>query len=101
MDINGSSSIVTGGASGLGEATVRLLAARGARVVVLDMQDDKGEQLAKEVGGVFAHADVTKADEVIAAVEAAKELGPLRSVVNSAGIGWASRTIGRDGSYES
>jgi NAD(P)-dependent dehydrogenase (short-subunit alcohol dehydrogenase family) len=101
MEINGSSSIVTGGASGLGEATVRQLAARGARVVVLDMQDDKGELLAKDVGGVYVHADVTKTDEVVAAVEAAKELGPLRSLVNCAGVGSASRTIGRDGTYES
>ena len=60
MDINGASAIVTGGASGLGEATVRLLAERGARVVVLDMQDDKGEAVAKETGGVYAHADVTR-----------------------------------------
>jgi NAD(P)-dependent dehydrogenase (short-subunit alcohol dehydrogenase family) len=101
MDINGTSSIVTGGASGLGEATVRLLTERGARVVVLDMQDEKGEALAKELGGVFVHADVTNTEEVIAAVEAAKELGPLRSLVNCAGIGAASRTIGKDGSYES
>jgi NAD(P)-dependent dehydrogenase (short-subunit alcohol dehydrogenase family) len=101
MDISGTSSIVTGGASGLGEATVRLLASRGARVVVLDMQDDKGEALAKDVGGVYVHADVTKTDEVIAAVEAAKELGPVRSLVNCAGVGSASRTIGKDGSYES
>src|ERR1700733_1597754 len=101
MDINGSSAIVTGGASGLGEATSRLLTERGARVVVLDMQDDKGEALAKELGGVYAHADVTKTDEVIAAVEAAKELGPVRTLVNCAGIGFATRTIGRDGNYES
>ncbi|MCU4186188.1 SDR family NAD(P)-dependent oxidoreductase [Acidiferrimicrobium sp. IK] len=101
MEIQGSSAIVTGGASGLGEATVRLLAQRGARVVVLDMNDEKGEALAKETGGVFARADVTNTDEVIAAVEAAKEMGPLRSVVNCAGIGWATRTIGRDGSYDS
>jgi NAD(P)-dependent dehydrogenase (short-subunit alcohol dehydrogenase family) len=101
MDINGTSAIVTGGASGLGEATARLLTDRGARVVLLDMQDDKGEALAKELGGVYAHADVTNPDEVIAGVEAAKELGPLRALVNCAGIGWASRTIGRDGSYES
>jgi NAD(P)-dependent dehydrogenase (short-subunit alcohol dehydrogenase family) len=101
MDINESSSIVTGGASGLGEATARLLTQRGARVVILDMQDDKGEALAKELGGVFVHADVTNTDEVIAGVEAAKELGPLRSLVNCAGIGSASRTIGKDGSYES
>lgn len=101
MDIQGASAIVTGGASGLGEATVRLLAERGARVVVLDMNDERGEAVAKEVGGVYAHADVTSTDEVIAAVEAAKELGPLRALVNSAGIGWATRTIGRDGTYES
>jgi NAD(P)-dependent dehydrogenase (short-subunit alcohol dehydrogenase family) len=101
MEISGSSAIVTGGASGLGEATVRLLAKRGARVVVLDMNDDRGEALAKDVGGVFVHADVTKPDEVIAAVEAAKDLGPLRSLVNCAGIGAASRTIGKDGAYTS
>ncbi len=101
MDIQGTSAIVTGGASGLGEATVRRLTERGARVVVVDMQDDKGEALAKEVGGIFAHADVTDAAQVTAAVEAARELGPLRSVVNCAGIGFAARTIGRDGSYDS
>jgi NAD(P)-dependent dehydrogenase (short-subunit alcohol dehydrogenase family) len=101
MDISGASAIVTGGASGLGEATVRLLTERGAKVVILDMNDDAGDNLAKETGGIFAHADVTSTDEVRAAVEAAKELGPLRAVVNCAGIGWATRTIGRDGSYES
>jgi NAD(P)-dependent dehydrogenase (short-subunit alcohol dehydrogenase family) len=101
MDITGASAIVTGGASGIGEACVRLLAKRGAKVVVVDMQDDKGKALATEVGGAFCHADVTKTDEVIAAVETAKEMGPLRVLVNSAGIGWASRTIGRDGAYDS
>ena len=103
MDINGISAIVTGGASGLGEATARLLAERGAKVVIadLDRQADKGEALAKEIGGVFAPTDVTDADQVIAAVEAAKELGPLRALVNCAGIGWATRTIGKDGQYAS
>jgi len=103
IELQDTSAIVTGGASGLGEATVRALAAQGARVVVADLghQTERGEALAKEVGGLFAVADVTDTDQVIAAVEAAKELGPLRSVVNSAGIGWASRTIGRDGTYES
>jgi NAD(P)-dependent dehydrogenase (short-subunit alcohol dehydrogenase family) len=101
MDINGISAIVTGGGSGLGAATARLLAQRGARVVVVDMQDEKGEAVAKETGGVFAHANVADPDEVIAAVEAAKELGPLRALVNAAGIGWATRTIGRDGQYAS
>jgi NAD(P)-dependent dehydrogenase (short-subunit alcohol dehydrogenase family) len=101
MDIRDTSAIVTGGASGLGEATARLLSERGARVVVLDMNDTAGEVLAKEIGGVFAHADVTNTDEVVAAVEAAKELGPLRVLVNCAGIAWAARTIGKDGAYES
>ncbi len=101
MDIRGTSAIVTGGASGLGEATVRLLTERGAQVVVLDVADGAGETLAKELGTVFVHADVTNPSEVIAAVEMAKDLGPLRSLVNCAGVGWATRTIGRDGSYES
>jgi NAD(P)-dependent dehydrogenase (short-subunit alcohol dehydrogenase family) len=69
--------------------------------VVLDLQDTAGQALAGEVGGLYVHADVTNTEEVIAAVEAAKELGPLRSLVNCAGIGSATRTIGRDGTYES
>ncbi|MET0728405.1 MAG: SDR family NAD(P)-dependent oxidoreductase [Acidimicrobiales bacterium] len=101
MDLNGISAIVTGGASGLGEATVRALADRGARVVVLDMNPERGEAVAKAVGGVFAQADVADPEQVIAAVEAAKELGPLRALVTAAGVGTPARTIGRDGRYES
>jgi len=101
MDINGAAAIVTGGASGLGEATAKLLAERGARVVVADLQDDKGEAVAKAVEGIFARTDVTSEDDVIATVEAAKELGPLRVLVNCAGIGWPQRTIGKDGQYSS
>lgn len=101
MDLNGTSAIVTGGASGLGESTARLLAARGARVVVVDMNAEKGEAVAKDIGGIFALVNVADAEQVIAAVEAAKEMGPLRSLVTAAGIGMATRTIGRDGSYES
>ena len=101
MELNETSAIVTGGASGLGESTARALAARGARVVVVDMNAEKGEAVAKDIGGVFARADVADPDQVIAAVEAAKEMGPLRSLVTAAGIGWATRTIGRDGTYES
>ena len=97
MDINGVSAIVTGGASGLGEATSRLLAENGAKVVVLDMQDDKGEPLAKEIDGAFVHADVTNTEEVQAAVDAAVEMAPLRVLVNCAGIGWAQRTVDRSG----
>ena len=101
MEINGASAIVTGGASGIGEASARLLAAKGAKVVIADLNDEKGNALATELGGAFCHVDVTDVDEVIAAVETAKEMGPLRAVVNSAGIGAASRTIGKDGSYDS
>jgi NAD(P)-dependent dehydrogenase (short-subunit alcohol dehydrogenase family) len=103
MDISGASAIVTGGASGLGEATARLLAKRGAKVVIadLDRQAERAKALVDETGGVFAACDVTSEEEVIAATEAAKELGPLRVLVNCAGIGWASRTIGRDGQYSS
>ena len=101
MDITGSTAIVTGGASGIGSAAVRLLAAKGATVVIADLQADKGEALAEEVKGVFAQVDVTNTDQVKAAVDAAVAIAPLRAVVNSAGIGWAQRTIGRDGEYDS
>jgi NAD(P)-dependent dehydrogenase (short-subunit alcohol dehydrogenase family) len=101
MDLNDISAIVTGGASGIGEAVARQLAGHGAKVVIADLQDDKGNALATEIGGAFAHVDVTNPDDVIAAIELAKEMGPLRALVNSAGIGWASRTIGKDGSYDS
>ncbi|HUZ43354.1 MAG TPA: SDR family NAD(P)-dependent oxidoreductase, partial [Acidimicrobiales bacterium] len=75
MEINGSSAVVTGGASGLGEATVRLLAERGVKVVVADLQADKGEALAEEIKGVFVKTDVTNTDQIISAVDAARELG--------------------------
>jgi NAD(P)-dependent dehydrogenase (short-subunit alcohol dehydrogenase family) len=101
MDINGSSAIVTGAASGIGAAAARALAGRGAIVVVADLQADRGEALAAEIGGVFAQVDVTNTDQITAAVNAAAEIAPLRAVVNSAGIGWAQRTIGRDGQIES
>ena len=101
MDINGVSALVTGGASGIGAAAARQLAARGARVVVADLNAEKGGALAEEIGGSFAPVDVTSAEQIQAAVEHAHELGPLWAVVNSAGIGWAQRTIGKDGEYGS
>jgi len=101
VELSGISALVTGGASGLGEATVRALTKRGAWVVVVDLAADKGREVASDVGGIFAQADVTDPTEVTAAVELARELGPLRALVNCAGIGWASRTIGRDGTYGS
>jgi NAD(P)-dependent dehydrogenase (short-subunit alcohol dehydrogenase family) len=103
MDLNGTSAIVTGGASGLGAATSRLLAERGVRVVVADLegQEDKGAALAKEIGGLFAPTDVTNSEQVMAAVGAAIEMAPLKSLVNCAGTGWATRTIGKDGEFSS
>jgi NAD(P)-dependent dehydrogenase (short-subunit alcohol dehydrogenase family) len=103
MDINGVSAIVTGGASGIGAASARLLASKGAKVVVADLphQTEKGTALADEIGGAFCAVDVTNTDDIKNAVEMAKSMGPLRVLVNSAGIGWAQRTVGKDGSYDS
>ncbi|WP_141578722.1 SDR family NAD(P)-dependent oxidoreductase [Actinomadura sp. WMMA1423] len=99
MDLNGVSAVVSGGASGLGEATVRALAAEGTKVVIADLNEDKGKALADEVGGVFVKTDVSSEEQAQAAVQAAVDTGaPLRVIVNSAGIGWASRTVNRDGS---
>jgi NAD(P)-dependent dehydrogenase (short-subunit alcohol dehydrogenase family) len=101
MELTNTSAVVTGGASGLGEATARLLASRGVKVVLADLNDDAGATIAKEIGGAYAHCDVTNTDEVIAAIETAKSLAPLWSTVNCAGVGWATRTIGKDGEYAS
>jgi NAD(P)-dependent dehydrogenase (short-subunit alcohol dehydrogenase family) len=93
--------VVTGGASGLGEATTRALAARGVAVTILDLQADKGAALAAELGGhtTFVRTDVTDEASVRAAVEdATGKDRPLRIAVNCAGIGWAARVLGRDGS---
>ena len=99
MKLQGSVALVTGGASGLGEATVRRLAAGGARVIIVDRDEKRGPQLAAELGeqARFVKADVTSADEVQAAVNAAGELGGLRIAVSCAGVGWAARTINREG----
>src|SRR3954447_23155970 len=101
MDISGASAVVTGGASGIGAAAARALAAKGAKVVVADLSEEKGKAVAEEIDGVFVKVDVTNTDDIVAAVDKAEELGPVRVLVNSAGIGWAQRTIGKDGTYES
>ncbi|HET9894728.1 MAG TPA: SDR family NAD(P)-dependent oxidoreductase [Streptosporangiaceae bacterium] len=99
MDLNGVAAIVSGGASGLGEATVRDLAAAGCKVVIADLNEERGKAIAESVGGVFARTDVADEASVAAAVGAAEAIGaPLRVAVSCAGIGWASRTVGRDGS---
>jgi NAD(P)-dependent dehydrogenase (short-subunit alcohol dehydrogenase family) len=96
FDLDGASAIVTGGASGIGEASARGLAALGARVVIADLQEEKGQAVASEIGGLYVKCDVSSEDDGIAAVAAASEMGPLRALVNSAGIGWAGRTIDRN-----
>ena len=98
MDVNGSAAIVSGGASGLGEATARALAAAGATVVIADLNEDGGKRVASETGGLFARTDVADEASVQAAVDAAASTGvPLRVAVSCAGIGWAARTVARDG----
>jgi NAD(P)-dependent dehydrogenase (short-subunit alcohol dehydrogenase family) len=97
MDIKGASALVTGGASGLGAATARLLADRGARVALLDLNEDLGNALAKELGGTFTKADVADEAQVQAAVDAASAMAPLRVLINCAGLGSAARTVDRNG----
>jgi NAD(P)-dependent dehydrogenase (short-subunit alcohol dehydrogenase family) len=98
MDLNGTAAIVSGGASGLGEATARVLAAAGATVVVADLNEESGKRIAGEIGGVFARTDVSDETSVQAAVDTATTVGaPLRAAISCAGIGWAARTVARDG----
>lgn len=97
MDINNTVALVTGGASGLGRASVEALLARGGRVVILDLPGSPGEALVQQIGaGVrFAPADVRDPDSVQAAVDLTSELGDLRILVNCAGTGDAIKTVGR------
>ena len=89
---------MSGGASGLGEATARELAKAGALVVVADLAADRGEAVAADIGGVFARTDVADEASVQEAVAAAAGRGrPLRVAVSCAGVAWAARTVGRDG----
>jgi NAD(P)-dependent dehydrogenase (short-subunit alcohol dehydrogenase family) len=97
MKLSGSVALVTGGASGLGAATARRLTAGGAKVVIVDRDEARGQALAGEIGATFAKADVTDAGQVEAAVAAAVALGPLRVAVSCAGVGWAARTLDKTG----
>jgi NAD(P)-dependent dehydrogenase (short-subunit alcohol dehydrogenase family) len=101
MELRNSSAIVTGGASGLGAATSRRLAAAGADVVVADRDVERGTEIAAEIGGTFVEVDVTDTAAVVRATEAATVIAPLRAVVCCAGISQAKRTVGRDGSVGS
>ena len=101
MKVDGSGAIVVGGASGLGEATARALVERCASVVICDLNAEKGEALAKEIGISFVQADVTDEAAVGAAVEKAAALeGGLRISVCCAGIGWAQRLTGKQGPHD-
>ena len=101
MLIEGKGALVAGGASGLGEATARALAREGAAVVIADLNAEKGEALAAEIGASFVAADVTDEDSVGAAVERAAAAGDgLRISVCCAGIGWAQRVTGKQGPHD-
>jgi len=99
MDIAGKVFIVTGGASGLGEGTARMLASAGATVVVADLQAERGEAVAKEIGGAFVKCDVASEADGQAAVAKAVSLGKLMGLVNCAGIAPAVKTVGKDGAH--
>lgn len=97
MDLNNTSAIVTGAGSGLGEACARHLASIGATCIVVDLNEEKGQAVAKDIGGQFVKADVSNTEQVQAAVDAAIAIAPLRALVNGAGIGSAGRTVDRSG----
>jgi len=99
MRTEGTTAIVTGGASGLGLAVAERLAADGATVVIVDLPASPGAEVAARLGGAFAPADVRDTEQVQAAIDAAVALGPLRIVVNCAGIVTGHRTVGRDGPF--
>lgn len=99
MDIAGKVFIVTGGASGLGEGTARMLAAAGAKVVVADLQVERGQAVAADIGGAFVKCDVSQEADGQAVVAAALGLGPLKGLVNCAGIAPAVKTVGKEGTH--
>ena len=101
--LEGKTAVVLGAASegNMGQTIARLFAKEGAKVMVAGRKEAPLAALAKEIGGVFCKVDVTKTEDIMNAIEMAKDMGPLRVLVNSAGIGWAQRTVGKDGSYDS
>ena len=100
MEIKDKVFIVTGGASGLGAGTVRMLVDQGAKVVIADIQDELGEQLAAELGQLYVHTDVTNAEAAQQAVDSALGLGSLYGLVNCAGVAPAARIVGREAPHD-
>ena len=99
MDIAGKVFIVTGGASGLGEGTARMLTAHGATVVIADLSAERGEAIAAELGGAFVKADVSQEADGQAVVAKAVSLGKLMGLINCAGIAPAVKTVGKEGAH--
>ena len=99
MDIQGKVFIVTGGASGLGEGTARHLAAQGGHVVVADMQAERGDAVARDIGGAFVRCDVSSEADGQAVVAQAVSMGKLVGLVNCAGIAPAEKTVGKNGAH--
>ncbi len=99
MEIKDKVFIVTGGASGLGAGTVKMLVENGAKVIIADVQDEPGNQLATELKQQYVHCDVTREEDAIAVVKAATNAGKLAGLVNCAGIAPASRTVGKTGAH--
>lgn len=99
MDIQGKVFIVTGAASGLGEGTARMLAAKGGTVVIADMQQDKGQAVAASMGGTYMRCDVSNEADAQAVVDKAVSLGKLMGLVNCAGIAPAEKTVGKNGPH--
>src|SRR3954447_13257525 len=99
MKIEGNVSIVAGGASGLGEGTARMLAGEGAKVVIADMQADKGEAIAREIGGAFVKCDVSQEADGQAVGAKGAGMGKLMGLVNCAGIAPAEKTVGKNGAH--
>lgn len=100
MQINDKVFIVTGGASGLGAGTVRMLVEHGAKVLIADLQSDAGEALAQELGQRYIHCDVTQASDGEQTIAAALEMGELYGLVNCAGVAPAARTVGRNAPHD-
>ena len=99
MQIQNNVFIITGGASGLGAATARMIAASGGKVVLADVQAEAGQALAAELGGQFVKCDVTSEADGLAVVAAATAMGTLRGLVNCAGVAPAVKTVGKDGPH--